>query len=202
MCFECLNVYFLLKTASNFRFPFSLRLQVHQQIKEEISNKSSVLRILKADGGQTESVTPIISLKSLFISPPQLFFSINWIRNRLLRVSFIGLFDAIIHPHLNKRTNILLLATSQKAHLCNQFNQVLHCQFQKHYFLIKMTLELSCFCKKMQNFWALRAPPPHPCASGGWGLCPQTPSLRRLGTSPSGPKTAPLLRISAYAPDC
>ena len=55
--FECLNVYFFLKTASNFRFPFSLRLLVHQQIKEEISNKNSVLRILKADGGQTESVT-------------------------------------------------------------------------------------------------------------------------------------------------
>ena len=42
--------------------------------------------------------------------------------------------------------------------------------------------------KKMQNFQALGAPPPDPCASGGWGLCPQTP------------KTAPQLRISGYAP--
>ena len=66
MCFfECLNVYFFLETASNFRFPFSLRLLVHQQIKEEISNKNSVLRILKADGGQTESVT------SMFYDLPQ-----------------------------------------------------------------------------------------------------------------------------------
>ena len=40
----------------------------------------------------------------------------------------------------------------------------------------------------MQNFQALGAPPPDPRASGGWGLCPQTP------------KTAPPLRISGYAP--
>ena len=39
----------------------------------------------------------------------------------------------------------------------------------------------------MQNFRALGAPPPDPRASGGWGLCPQTPSLRRLGASPPGP---------------
>ena len=49
--------------------------------------------------------------------------------------------------------------------------------------------------KKMQNFRALGAPPPGPRASGGWGLCPQTPSL-----SPQTPKTAPPLRISGYAP--
>ena len=36
----------------------------------------------------------------------------------------------------------------------------------------------------MQNFRALGAPPPDPRASGGWGLCPQTPSLRQLGASP------------------
>ena len=49
--------------------------------------------------------------------PPRLFFSINCIRNRLLRVSFIEVFDSIIYQHLNKRTNILPLATSQIAHL-------------------------------------------------------------------------------------
>ena len=37
-------------------------------------------------------------------------------RNGLLRVSFIEVFDFIIHQHLNKRTNILPLATSQIAH--------------------------------------------------------------------------------------
>ena len=66
----------------------------------------------------------------------------------------------------------------------------------------------------MQNFRALGAPPPHPRASGGWGLCPQTPSLRWLGASPpdphwppaaggsapTPPKQPPPLRISGYAP--
>ena len=67
----------------------------------------------------------------------------------------------------------------------------------------------------MQNFRALGAPPPDPRASGGWGLCPQTPSLRQLGASPPHPhwppaaggsaprppKQPPPLRISGYAPD-
>ena len=67
----------------------------------------------------------------------------------------------------------------------------------------------------MQNFRALGAPPPDPRASGGWGLCPQTPSLRQLGASPPDPhwppaaggsaprppKQPPPLRISGYAPE-
>ena len=40
----------------------------------------------------------------------------------------------------------------------------------------------------MQNFRALGASPPDPRASGGWGLCPQTPSLRRLGALPPNPQ--------------
>ena len=44
----------------------------------------------------------------------------------------------------------------------------------------------------MQNFQALRAPLLDPRASGGWGLCPQTPnSLWRWGLRPQTPKTAP-----------
>ena len=39
----------------------------------------------------------------------------------------------------------------------------------------------------MQNFRALGALPPDPRAFGGWGLCPQTPSLQRLGASPPDP---------------
>ena len=35
-------------------------------------------------------------------------------------MSFVELFDFIIYQHLNKRTKILPLATSQIAHLCNQ----------------------------------------------------------------------------------
>ena len=61
--------------------------------------------------------------------PPQLFFSIICIRNRLLRVSFIELFDFIIYQHLNKRRNILPLATSQVAHLFHQFNHVCTANF-------------------------------------------------------------------------
>ena len=59
----------------------------------------------------------------------------------------------------------------------------------------------------MQNFRALGAPPPYPRASGGWGLCPQTPSLRPLGALSPDPhwppvafKAAPQLRVSGYAP--
>ena len=68
----------------------------------------------------------------------------------------------------------------------------------------------------MQNFRALGAPPPDPRASGGWGLCPQTPSVRQRGASPPDPhwhpaaggsaprppKQPPPLRISGYAPGC
>ena len=52
----------------------------------------------------------------------------------------------------------------------------------------------------MQNFRALGAPPPHPRASGGLGLCPQTPSLRRLGASPPDPHWPPAAGGSAPRP--
>ena len=92
---------------------------------------------------------------------------------------------------------------------------MLCCQFLFHVlkaiFFITIALKLSYFCKKMQTFRALEAPPPDPRTSGGWGLCPQTPSLWRLGASPpdphwapgappSDPKLAPPLRISGYSP--
>ena len=67
----------------------------------------------------------------------------------------------------------------------------------------------------MQNFRALWAPPPVFGASDGWVLCPQTPSLRQLGSLPPAPFSLwrmeapppdakispPPLRISGYAPD-
>ena len=46
---------------------------------------------------------------------PQLFFSLNYRRNRLLRVSFVELNDFIIYQYLNKGTKILSLATSHIA---------------------------------------------------------------------------------------
>ena len=51
----------------------------------------------------------------------------------------------------------------------------------------------------MQNFRALGAKPPDPRAYGGWGLCPQTPSLWQLGASPPDPQNSRPLRISGYA---
>ena len=35
-------------------------------------------------------------------------------------------------------------------------------RFKSIVFFIKIALKLSYFCKKMQNFWALGAPPPDP----------------------------------------
>ena len=53
----------------------------------------------------------------------------------------------------------------------------------------------------MQNFRALGAQPPDHRASGGWGLCPQTPiGLQRLGAPSPDPQISPPLRISGYAP--
>ena len=86
---------------------------------------------LRNRGGYLVLVNFRSFLSNLFsLAPsPQLFFSINCIRNRLLRVSFIELFDFIIYQHRNKRTKILPLATSQIAHLCNQFNHVCTANF-------------------------------------------------------------------------
>ena len=80
---------------------------------------------------------------------------------------------------------------------------MLRCQFLcyvlKAFFFIKIALKLSFFFKKMQNFRALGAPPPVPGASDGWVLCPQTPSLRQLGSLPPAP--IGLWRMEAPPPD-
>ena len=72
---------------------------------------------------------------------------------------------------------------------------MLRCQFLRHVlkaiFFIKIALKLSYFCKKKQNFRALGIPPLDPRAFGDWGLCPQTPSLRQLGTLPPDPHWPP-----------
>ena len=55
----------------------------HQQIYFKLRNKGGLFSIVNYQ-----------FLSNLFsLAPPQLFFSINCIRNRLLRVSFIELFD-------------------------------------------------------------------------------------------------------------
>ena len=71
---------------------------------------------------------------------------------------------------------------------------MLRCQFLCHVlkalFFIKIALKLRYFCKKMQTFRALGAPPPAPVG------------LRRLGAPPPDPQDGPPLRISGYASGC
>ena len=93
----------------------------HQQIYYKLRNTGG--------GGYSVLVNHQSFLSNLFsLATPRLFYSINCIQNRLLRVSFIELFDFIIYQHL-KRTNILPLATSQIAKLCQQFNHVCTANF-------------------------------------------------------------------------
>ena len=91
----------------------------HQQIYYKLRN-----------GGGYSVLVNYQFLSNFFsLAPPQLFFSINCIQNRLLSLSFIELFDFVIYQHLNKRTKILPLATFQIAHLWNQFNHVCTANF-------------------------------------------------------------------------
>ena len=158
-----------------------------------VINNYTIYLIRNRGGGYSVLVNYQSFLSNHFsLAPLQLFLSISCGRNRLLRVSFIELYDFIIYQHLSTRIKILPLATSQIARLYNQFDHVctanFNAMFLKHYFFIKIALKLSYFCKKLRNFRTLGAPSPDPRAYGGWGLCPRTP------------QTAPPLRISGYAP--
>ena len=72
-------------------------------------------------------------------------------------------------------------------------------------FFIKIALKLSNFCKKIQNFRALGAPPLEPRASSDWGLRSQTPQTgphseilaTRLITHrhPNFPKSSPPTKL-------
>ena len=122
-----------------------------------IINKYTI-NLIRNKGGYSVLVDYQSFLSNLFslAPPPRLFFSISCGRNRLLHV----LNDFIIYQHLNTRIKIVPSATSQIAHLCDRFNQVcaanFNATFEKHYFLIKIAVKLSYFCKKkMQNFRAL-----------------------------------------------
>ena len=91
------------------------------------------------------------NLFSLALPPPQLVFFTNCRRNRLLHVSFIELYGFIIYQHVNKRTKILPLATSQITHLCNNFNHVytaiFYASFLKHYFFYQNSSKIVIFAK-------------------------------------------------------
>ena len=123
-------------------------------------------------------------------------------------MSFIELFDFIFYQHLNKRTNILPLATSQIAHLCHQLNHVavpISKPRFKSVIFNQNSPKMKLFLQKKGKIFETLVPPAardsasRPRASGGWGLCPQPPSLRRLGALPqdlhwppaAAPKSAP-----------
>ena len=59
---------------------------------------------------------------------------------------------------------------------------------------------MKLFLQKNASFRALGSKPPDPRASGGWGLCPQTPSLRQLEASPPDPHWPPAAGGSAPRP--
>ena len=143
-------------------------------------------------GGYSVLVNYQSFLSNLFSLAPQLFFSINCIRNWLLCVSFIELFDFIIYQHLNKRTNILPLASSQIAHLCHQFNHVctanFNATFWKHYFWIKIALKWSYFCKTNAKILSAARPP---CLRQLGALPPNPQPPAAAGFAPRPPKQPP-----------
>ena len=90
----------------------------HQQLHYQLRNRE----------GYSVSVNYQLFLSNLLLLAPQLSFSINF-EIDVLQASFIELYNFIIYQHLNKRTKMLPLATSQKAHLCNKFNHVCTANF-------------------------------------------------------------------------
>ena len=72
---------------------------------------------------------------------------------------------------------------------------MLRCQFLcydfKTLFFVKIALKLSYFCKKMQNFQALGAPPPDPVPPAAGVFAPAPIGLRRLEAPPQDPKIIP-----------
>ena len=107
-------------------------------------------------------------LKSRPISPPHLSFSIKYRRKRLLLASFLKLWNFVIYQLANKRIEILPLAISYIAPLCNQFNYVfallVSTPLLKALIFIKIDLKLSYFCKKLQNFKIFKLPKQPPIA--------------------------------------
>ena len=97
----------------------------------------------------------------------------------------------MIYQHVNKRAKILPLANFHIAHLCKQFSQVCTTNFYatlKSIIFYQYSPKIKLILKKMQNFQALRAPPPTPVLPAAGGFAPRPP------------KQPPQLRISSYVP--
>ena len=63
-------------------------------------------------------------------------------------------------------------------------------RFKSIIFFYQNSPKINLFLQKKAEFSRAGGSPPDPRASGGWGLCPQTPSLRRLGAKPSHPQNS------------
>ena len=85
-------------TQSNLIASVKMLNWCHQQIYYKLRNR----------GGYSALVNYQFLSNFFPLSPlTPIIFSINCIRNRLLRISFIELFHCIIYQHLNKRTKVL-----------------------------------------------------------------------------------------------
>ena len=63
--------------------------------------------------------------------------------------------------------------------------------FKSIIFFINIALKLSYFCKKIQKFRVLGAPPPDPVPPAAGGFAPRPPSSGGWGLRPQTHKTAP-----------
>ena len=81
-------------------------------------------------------------------------------------MSFIELFDFIIYQHLNKRTNILPLATSQNSPFMPPVSSCLHCQFLSHVlkalFFNRNSPKIKLFLQKNAKFSSAGGSAPRP----------------------------------------
>ena len=85
----------------------------------------------------------------------------------------------MIYQLVNKRTEILAIATSHIAHVCNQYNHGFTLQISmpriNSIIFIKIGLKLIYFCQKKTKLLSQGGSAPNPRGSGGWGFRPQTP---------------------------
>ena len=120
--------------------------------------------------------TTVVNYQSLLsncfpLAPQIISFSIKYRRNRLLLQSFIELpvLYFTIYQLVNKRSEILAIAISHMAHICNLYNHVFALlismpRFNSINFYQNGPKIKIFFLKKYKIF--------ERCASGGWGLCP------------------------------
>ena len=80
----------------------------------DVINKDTINLGVGGGGGYSVLVNYQTFLSNFFsLAHSNLFFLVNCRRNKLLHVSFIEQYDFTIYQHLNKRTKILPLVTSQ-----------------------------------------------------------------------------------------